>query len=176
MTTSQPRKMTAVLLSLALLACGGMEVPDGPRRIEPDPRRSQDMVTVPDVTGLPRRRAVRRIRAADLEAHILKSKSASAKRPRGRVFRQNPEPGATRHEGDTVYLHVAVPPAEALPPSVATALEALRTYCFLQYDELHEVYGYDTAAVVEGEAESFDPEYRHMASLACARGLREAAE
>ena len=94
--------LTAVLAVLSL-GLGGVFVWDTLRG--PEDNASRQLVSVPDVTGLPRQDATARLEALELRVDINEEPSPDI--PRGTVIRTNPTAGSQLQKGTSVTLTVS---------------------------------------------------------------------
>jgi beta-lactam-binding protein with PASTA domain len=88
-----------------------------------------DATTVPDVVGLQRDDAERRLEGRDLEREV---KAVDSRQPAGEVIAQRPNPGTRYGEGGIVVISVARSPSEVEVPDLVglrtqVALTRLRT-------------------------------------------------
>jgi serine/threonine-protein kinase len=109
----------------------------------------------PDLTGLKSPAALALLDGQSLSGH--KRKAATLELPKGQIFRQSPEPGATVSRGDTVTYWVSSgPPIVAVPDvigfSSGDAKAALKAKGFTVNQDLVAGFG-----VVPGDVVDQDP-------------------
>ena len=93
----------AAVLAVLSLGLGGVFVWDTLRG--PEDNASRQLVSVPDVTGLPRQDATARLEALELRVDINEEPSPDI--PRGTVIRTNPTAGSQLQKGTSVTLTVS---------------------------------------------------------------------
>lgn len=93
----------AAVLALLSLGLGGVFVWDTLRG--PEDSASRQMVSVPDVTGLPRQDATARLEALELRVDV--NEEPSPEIPRGTVIRTNPTAGSQLQKGTSVTMTVS---------------------------------------------------------------------
>ncbi|AJE31886.1 serine/threonine-protein kinase [Corynebacterium humireducens NBRC 106098 = DSM 45392] len=94
--------LTALLAALSL-GLGGVFVWDTLRG--PEDNAARQMVSVPDVTGLPRQDATARLEALELRVDVNEEPSPDV--PRGTVIRTNPTAGSQLQKGTSVTMTVS---------------------------------------------------------------------
>ena len=77
-------------------------------------------VDVPDVVGQTERQAIQKLENLGLAAEVESQRSDA---PRGDVFDQDPDPGATLEEGDTVTIFVSSGPQKVTVPDLTGMTE-----------------------------------------------------
>jgi len=93
----------AAVLAVLSLGLGGVFVWDTLRG--PEDNASRQLVSVPDVTGLPRQDATARLEALELRVDVNEEPSPDI--PRGTVIRTNPTAGSQLQKGTSVTLTVS---------------------------------------------------------------------